>query len=64
MSCSIWEYWSGWTRFGVGWPDGLVSTVSRRPMAEWECLKVAKASLGKERTKVLEEIQGTIGDQT
>ena len=27
MSCLIWEYWSEWTRLGVGWLDGFMLTV-------------------------------------
>jgi hypothetical protein len=33
-------------------------------MGEWECLLVAKASLGQEKTRVLVEIQWTMGDLT
>ena len=33
-------------------------------MGEWECLLVAKASLDQEKTRVLVEIQGTMGDLT
>jgi hypothetical protein len=33
-------------------------------MWEWECLLVAKASLGQEKTRVLVEIQWTMGDLT
>ena len=33
-------------------------------MGEWECLSVAKASLDQEKTRVLVEIQGTMGDLT
>ena len=41
-----------------------MSTVSRRLMVELECLSVAKASLDQEKTRVLVEIQGTMGDLT
>ena len=33
-------------------------------MGELECLSVAKASLDQEKTRVLVEIQGTMGDLT
>jgi hypothetical protein len=33
-------------------------------MREWECSLVAKASLDEEKTRVLVEIQWTMGDQT
>ena len=33
-------------------------------MGEWECLLVAKASLDQEKTRVLVEIQWTMGDLT
>ena len=41
-----------------------MSAGSKRLMEEWVYLLVVKASLDQQRTRVLAEIQGTIGDQT
>jgi len=41
----------------------LVAAASRRLMAEWECLLVAKASVDQQRMRVSVGIQWTMRDQ-